>query len=52
MKKKLGTARTISTAIRGSPGKLHRKRAGGRRFARLYTVNAAGKRGLHNPPAQ
>ena len=52
MTKKLGTARTVPAAIRGIPGKLHFKRERGRRVAQMYTVNEAGKRGFHNPPAQ
>lgn len=52
MTKKPHTARTVSTAIRGTPGTRHFKGRRGRRFADMYTVNEAGKRGLHNPPAQ
>lgn len=52
MTKKPGTIRTVSTAIRGTPATLLFKRVRGARFAQAYTVNEAGKRGLHNPPAQ
>lgn len=52
MRKKLPTARTISTAISSGPAKVYVRKMRGKHFAQAYTVNQAGKRGLHNPPAQ
>jgi hypothetical protein len=52
MKKRVATARTVSAAIRGTPGVLRVKRIRRPRLGQVYTVNEAGKRGLHHPPAQ
>ena len=53
MKKKLPTVQTRSTAISAGVPKVYVRKIRGRRFGRVYmTLNAAGKRGLHYPPAQ
>jgi hypothetical protein len=51
MRKRIARAWTVNSAPAGTPSKVYVRKMRGT-FAKAYTVNEAGKRGLHNPPAQ